>query len=245
MTPMTTGYRLLDAFELTFRGARYRHRDSTLGDAIAVHLYEDLLNLELSSNLAERIRRQELVVNIGNIRRGIKARRGDGTFGVKVPNSTAVIEEGFSVARGSLATVEIGIEVKILFKAMIKQIDRVCSDLRGQVDHFRHGGGNPISVGVVGVNHAPACTSYEGDRDFPTDGKKHKHPIQEAAAAIQRLANNAESSFDFFLVLPFSASNVAPYPFEWLDQRSAVADCGALLARIARDFDHRFQSVRR
>ncbi len=242
---MTTGYRLLDAFEQTFRGTKYRHRDSTLGDAIAGHLYEDLLNLELSSNLAERIRRQELVVNIGNVRRGIKARRGDGTFGVKVPGSAAIAEEGFSVARGSLATVEIGIEVKILFKAMIKQIDRVCSDLSGQVDHFRHGGGNPISVGVVGVNHSPSSTSYEGERAFPTDGRKYKHPIQEAADAIERLRRDAASAFDFFLILPFSASNVDPFPFEWVDQRAAMDDYGSLLARIARDFDHRFQSVRR
>src|SRR4029453_6405310 len=201
-------YRLLDAFEATFRGVKYRHRDSTLGDAIALHLYEDLLNLELSANLADRIRRHELVVNIGNRRRGVRARRGDGTFGVIVPGSTAVAEERFAVARGPLATVEIGIEVKILFKAMIKQIDRVCSDLRGQVTNFRHGGGNPISVGAVGVNHAATCTSYEGRRAFPTDGRANKHPVQEAEAAIELLRQHAESAFDFFLILPSVATNV-------------------------------------
>lgn len=242
---MSTGYRLLDAFEATFNSVKYRHRDSTLGDLIAVHLYEDLLALELSENLAQRIRQQELVVNIGNTRRGIKARRGDGTFGVKVPGTPAVIDDSFQVARGSLATVEIGIEVKILFKAMIKQIDRVCSDLRGQVAHFRRGGGNPISVGVVGVNHAAECTSYEGERAFPTDGGKYKHPIQEATDAIERLRHHAESSFDFFLILPFIASSVDPFPFEWVDRSAAVADYGSLLVRIARDFDHRFQTVRR
>lgn len=242
---MSTGYRLLDVFEQTFHGTKYRHRDSTLGDAIAVHLYEDLLNLELSANLAERIRRQELVVNIGNTRRGINARRGDGTFGVKVPGSPVVIEGSYLVPRGPLATVEIGIEVKILFKAMIKQIDRVCSDLRGQVDQFRLGGGNPISVGVVGVNHAAACTSYESDRAYPTDGRKYKHPVQEATDAIERLRRHAESSFDFFLILPFIAENVDPFPFKWVNRPAALADYGALLARIAREFDHRFQSVRR
>jgi hypothetical protein len=242
---MTTGYRLLDAFEQTFRGAKYRHRNSTLGDAIAVHLYEDLLNLELSSNLAENIRRQELVVNIGNTRRGVSARRGDGTFGVKVPATPATMVEGFSVARGNVATIEVGIEVKILFKAMIKQIDRVCSDLRGQVAHFRRGGANPISVGVVGINHASSCTSYERERAFPTDGGEYKHPIQEAGDAAERLRRDAERDFDFFLILPFVATNVEPFPFDWVNQASASADYGSRLVRIARDFDHRFQAVRR
>jgi hypothetical protein len=242
---MSTGYRLLDAFEQTFQGKKYRHRDSTLGDAIAVHLYEDLLDLELSANLADRIRRQELVVNVGNTRRGIRARRGDGTFGVKLPGAPAVLEQSFLVSRGPLATVEIGIEVKILFKAMIKQIDRVCSDLRGQVDHFRSGGGNPISVGVVGVNHAPECTSYEGERAFPTDGRRYKHPIQEATDAIDRLVRNAQPAFDFFLIVPFVASNVEPFSFSWVSQPTAIGDYAALLARVARDFDHRFQAVRR
>jgi hypothetical protein len=242
---MSSGYRLLDAFQKAFSATQYRHRNSTVGDVIAVHLYEDLLNLELSSNLAERIRQQELVVNLGNTRRGIRARRGDGTFGVKVPGSEAVVEEGFSVARGALATVEIGIEVKILFKAMIKQIDRVCSDLRGQVAHFRRGGGNPISVGVVGVNHALSCTSYEGDRAFPTNGRNHKHPIQEAPDAIERLRRDAEPHFDFFLVLPFAATNIDPFPFQWINPPAVAADYGSFLARIVREFDHRFQIVRR
>jgi len=38
-------YRLLDEFEKLFRGQRYLHRNSSLGDKVALHLYEDLLSL--------------------------------------------------------------------------------------------------------------------------------------------------------------------------------------------------------
>jgi hypothetical protein len=141
-------YRLLEAFAATFRGREYRHRNSTQGDMIAIHLYEDLHDLGFSMKLKERIDSQRSVLNLGNSLRGIVARRGDGTFGTKVPHIDAVSEPGFAVARGQLATIEIGIEVKILAKAIIKQIDRVGSDLRSQVEHFRKWGGNPISEGV-------------------------------------------------------------------------------------------------
>lgn len=234
------GFRLLNQFEQTFQGKMYRHRASNLGDLIAVHLYEDLLDLGMSSKLVEGIHTQKLVVNVANIRRGVKARRGDGTFGVKIPGSEAVSESGFKVGRGPLATIEIGVETKILTKAMIKQIDRVCSDLRGQVDHFRRGGGNPISVGIVGVNHAPQYTSFEGDREFPTPGRKYKHPSQEAQDAIGRLQQHAEPAYDFFLLLHFDATNVAPYPFKWVDRAGTSSDYAAMLTRISREFDHRF-----
>ncbi len=180
--------RLLESFERTFRGS-VSPSGLDQGDLVAIHLYEDLLGLGKSTKLKERIEAKEWVVNIQNTRRGIAARRGDGTFGEKVPGSQAVDEAGFDVARGPLATVEIGIEVKILAKSMIKQIDRVGSDLRGQVEHFRRGGGSPISVGIVGINHAERYTSYEGAREYPTDGKREKHPFQEAP-----MRNNAWST---------------------------------------------------
>jgi hypothetical protein len=233
-------YRLLDTFEQTFRGVRYRHRASTQGDLVAIQLYEDLYTLGRSAKLKERIDSHEYVVNIQNTRQGIRARRGDGTFGERIPGFTSLHESGFLVARGSLATVEIGVEVKILFKAMIKQIDRVTSDLRGQVGHFRRGGGNPISVGIVGINHAPECTSYEGERAFPTDGRIYKHPIQEASAAEERLLRDAAPHFDEFLVLRFRASNVEPYSFEWVNAQQTLADYGAILTRISREYDRRF-----
>ena len=67
---------------------------------------------------------------------------------------------------------------------MIKQIDRVIGDLLKQVAHFKRGAGNPIYVGIVGINHAAAYTSYEGHRAWPTDGMaRYRHPVQEASQA--------------------------------------------------------------
>ena len=124
---------------------------------------------------------------------------------------------------------------------MIKQIDRVISDLRGQVEHFKRGGGSPICVGIVGVNWAERCTSYEGEqRPFATDGRKYKHPIQEAREAEERLRSRAEPAFDAFLVLRFRATNEPPFPFEWLDANGTAQDYGAVLTRISREYDRRF-----
>jgi len=147
---------------------------------------------------------------------------------------------GFAVRRGQIATVEIGTEVKVLAKAMIKQIDRVISDLTKQVSHFRTAGGNPISVGIVGINYADRCTSYEGDRAWPTDGRIHKHPIQEAHEAERRLQARARPAFDEFIVLRFVARNEEPYLFEWLNEEQTSLDYGASLTRILRRYEDRF-----
>jgi hypothetical protein len=146
------------------------------------------------------------------------------------------------VSRGKLATVEIGVEVKILAKAMIKQIDRVINDLRGQVEHFRHGRGDPLSIGIVAINHAESYTSMEKDRVFATDGRDYPHPIQEASKAESRLREHAESSFEHFLILRFIATNVEPFPFKWVDPHGVVDDYGAMLTRISRDYDRRFRN---
>jgi hypothetical protein len=235
-------YRLLDAFQNTFQGKRYVHRDSSLGDYVAMQLYEDLFTLAKSALYRARVERRERVLNAANRRRGIEARRGDGTFGEIIPTVTAVEDPGFKVAHGPVATVEIGIEVKILAKAMIKQIDRVIGDLVKQVAQFKKGAGNPICVGVVGINQAQVTTGYEGDRSFITDGKKYKHPYQEAADAKARLLSQAKPSFDEFLVLPYRASNVEPYPFEWVDLKATELDYGAILTRISREYDRRFRN---
>ena len=81
------------------------------------------------------------------------------------PARAAVEDPRFTVSRGQVATVEIGIEVKILNKAMIKQIDRVENDLNNQIRQFKRGAGNPICVGVVGINHAPVSTGYDGPKN--------------------------------------------------------------------------------
>jgi hypothetical protein len=171
---------------------------------------------------------------------GKPSRRGDGTFGELVPTVVAITEKGLHVARGEIANIQIGAETKILAKAMIKQIDRVIGDLLRQVEEFRSTGGNPICVAFVGINWAETYTSYEGERPWPTDGRKYKHPAQEAADAVERLKSKALPAFDEFLFLSFRATNVPPYPFEWLDYNETSKKYAALLLRVSRMYDEHF-----
>jgi len=199
-----------------------------------------LVNLGKSEKLGNRVKARERVVNLANKTVGRPSRRGDGTFGELVPTAIAITEGGLRVARGEVANIEIGAETKILAKAMIKQIDRVIGDLARQVEEFRKTGGNPLCVGIVGLNFASSYTSYEGAREWPTDGRKHKHPVQEAAEAENRLRNRVASSFDEFQILRFRATNISPFPFEWLDYDQTAKEYGALLVRVSREYDHRF-----
>ena len=207
-----------------------------------MHLYEDLITIKRSPKLIEAaIHRKDRVLNVQNKRRGVAARRGDGTFGEIIPGETPITDSGFLVARGPIATVEIGIEVKILAKAMIKQIDRVINDLRNQVVQFKRGGGSPICVALVGINQAESTVGYEGDRPFPTTGRQGVlHPFQEAPEAERRLRADAAPEFDEFLVLRFKATNAPPYPFEWVDYNETRLDYAAALARISARYQQRF-----
>jgi signal recognition particle GTPase len=63
------------------------------------------------------------------------------------------------VKRGPIATIEIGIEVKTIHKAMIKQIDRVITDMKNQVNEFKAHHGKPITISVVGINCATTTVS--------------------------------------------------------------------------------------
>jgi hypothetical protein len=234
-------FRLLAEFRKLFEGHPYLHRVSNQGDFVAIHLYEDLLTIARSAKLLSGIQKQLKVVNIGNRAHGIKARRGDGTFGEIVPGQVPVVHPGFAVARGTIATLEIGVEVKILAKAMIKQIDRVINDLCNQVVQFRKGGETPIAVGIVGINQAARYVSFEGkDRSYPTTGKGGApHPSQEAGEAGKRLRQLAAPSFEEFLVLPFRATNEAPFPFEWVDFGKTKLDYAAALTRISSRYQQR------
>ena len=145
------------------------------------------------------------------------------------------------VARGPVATIEIGAETKILAKAMIKQIDRVINDLVNQVSQFKRGGGSPICVAFVGINFAEQYVSFEGRKRWPTDGKKYKHPIQEAAQAEQRLNGKARSAFDEFQILRFRATNARPFPFEWVDLATTEMEYSSVLTRVSREYDRRFR----
>ncbi|MGI8481267.1 MAG: hypothetical protein ACR2MF_04270 [Chthoniobacterales bacterium] len=233
-------YALLRTFRSLFEGQRYIHRKSNLGDLVASQLYEDLVTLNKSPKLTERVRDRERVMNRKNLITGKPSRRGDGTFGELVPAAVALTEKGFVVARGPVATIEIGAETKILAKAMIKQIDRVINDLVNQAAQFKRGGGNPICVAFVGINFSDQYVSFEKHKRWPTDGKKYKHPIQEAAQAEQRLCEKAQSAFDEFQVLRFRATNATPFPFEWVDLSRTEMEYSSVLTRVSREYDRRF-----
>jgi len=230
-------YQLLAKFRELFEGRQYRHRSSNQGDLVAMHLYEDLHTIGRSARYQQRVESGLAVLNTLNTRHGIKARRGDGSFGEIVPGVDATHDAGFVVGRGPIATIEIGIEVKILAKAMIKQIDRVVSDLGKQVAHFKSRGGRPITVGIAGINWADHYTSIEGEVKWPTDGKKYKHPIQEAAEAERHLRERAVPEYDEFIVLHFLAANEAPFSFAWKDEKATSMDYGASLARISARYE--------
>jgi len=216
------------------------HRASTQGDFVAMHLFEDLVQIARSSKLVGEIKEGRRVLNVQNRRHGVVARRGDGTFGEIVPGEAPIIDDGYRVARGIVATVEIGVEVKILAKAMIKQIDRVISDLQNQVVHFGKGGGRPICIGIVGINRAEKYVGYEGTRSYPTTGKGgFLHPAQEAEEAERRLRNLAAPAFDEFLILRYKATNEPPHPFEWINYAETARDYGACLTRISSKYQQR------
>ncbi len=124
----------------------------------------------------------------------------------------------------------------------MKQLDRVIGDLVKQVDHFKRGGGagHPICVGIVGINYSSVYTSYEKDRVWQTDGRQYPHPIQEAPQAETRLITQVRPVFDELLVLRFRATNVPPYPFEWVNFEATAMDYGAALVRISREYERRF-----
>lgn len=233
-------YRLLNRFRKLFESVKYLQRNSSLGDSVAWCLPEDLYDLGRSPKFTAGIESRTRVLNIQNRLMGINARRGDGTFGELIPQASVVIVPGFKVARGPVATVEIGTEVKILAKAMIKQIDRVMTDLQNQKREFLTAGGTPITVGIVGVNHATEYVSFEKDRAYPTDGKAEKHPSQEAIQAEARLQARVANDFDEFLILRFRANNMPPYRFDWVDTYRTEMDYAAVLTRILRKYEQRF-----
>lgn len=233
-------YKLLTEFRGLFDGVKYLHRVSNQGDRVASFLYGDLFALGRSPKLVAAISSKSHVINSGNKTVGKDARRGDGTFGEKVPNVQSVMVPGIAVAFGEVATLEIGTEVKVLAKAMRKQLDRVCTDLGNQATEFKKHGGNPICVGIVGVNRADSYTSYEGRRSYPTDGRKYPHPKQEADQVEQDIANRVKGKFDELLLLRFRATNKRPYTFSWVAQPQTESEYGAALLRISITYESRF-----
>jgi len=238
--PIAASNRLLDRFQGLFQGRRYLHRSSNLADLVAMEFYEDLLLVRRSPKYVLRVQAGERVLSVANLSHGISARRGDGTFGEILPGEHAVFDPGYQVARGPIAAVEIAVEVKILNKAMLKQMNRVLTVLGDQVAHFRRRGATPLTLAVVGINFAARTTSYEGDRAFPTGTPGYPHPIQEAPEAERRIAAAVSQAYDEALILRYRATNEAPYPFEWVNEEATRRDYAAILARVSRDYERRF-----
>jgi hypothetical protein len=235
---MVSDFKLLAKFEDTFRGDRYIHRNSQLGNRVADYLFDDLYDLQSDSKFRQDVDAGKVALNPKGISPGLKARRGDGSFGPVVPGHSPQPFLGHVVSIAPTAEVDIGAEVKILAKAMIKQIDRVISDLCGQSGHFRTKSPDAISVGIVGINVSQRYVSYEGDRSYPT-GDFGPHPFQEAPEAERRLVSSAEPCFDEFLVLPFLATNEPPYPFEWARAQHTRDAYASVLLRLLRAYGRR------
>jgi hypothetical protein len=235
-------YKLLEAFQGLFKGNEYRHRDSTQGDYVASFLIDDLLSIQRSPKLAAAVSAQRSVLNKSNRTVGRKHRRGDGTFGAIVPNTKPLlIPETYVVALGEVASIEVGAEVKIMAKAMIKQVDRVGTDMINQAAEFRRSNHKAICVGIVGVNYAPIYRGLELAREYVTTGKGgYRHPIQEAAQAEQRIVTRIASSFDELIVFRFVATNMPPLKFAWAKKVQTLNEYGAALVRIASLYENRF-----
>lgn len=236
---MANKLRFLAEFEALFRGRPYKHRSSTHGDWVSQFVFEDLFQLGLSDKLNARIQQGRSVLNSQNRAHGVKHRRGDGSLGALIPGDNAIVDPGFAVPRGPIANIEIGTEVKILAKAMIKQIDRVKNDLRKQIAEFRRSNPRAITAAIVGVNHATLYRSFEGEREFLTDGKRYAHPATEAAAATRHI-EELRPDFDELLILKFRATNLEPFPFEWVNANLCRMDYASFLVRIAGLYEHRF-----
>lgn len=229
--------RLLHAFKQLFSGQAYLHRDSSLGDRVAVEVYEDLYELARSA---------KLVASIDGTYRGLgprnkavtlkRMRRGDGTLGELVDSASARRFPGYAVPRGTIANIDFGVEVKILNKAMIKQIDRVVGDLNKQVKEWKEISPNMISMAIVAINNSEYTVGYEGDRSYRTDGKEHKHPIQEAAAAEQHIKERVVNSciYDEVVLLRFKAKNEKPFAFDWVNENKTRQAYRAALIRLSR-----------
>jgi hypothetical protein len=233
-------YKLLGAFEGLFSGVKYIHRNSTQGDLVASFLVDDLYQVRRSLKLVQAVDSGHLVLNTRNKTVGLSHRRGDGTFGSAIPGVPGVTVSTYSVKLGEVAEIRIGAEVKVMAKAMIKQLDRVGTDMLNQADQFRRHGNNPICVGIVAINYADAYRSFEGDREWPTDGRRYKHPIQEAAEAEATLLSRVQGTFDELLCLRYKATNLDSFPFAWCDEAATIKEYGASLVRISSMYDRRF-----
>ena len=229
--------KLIQQFEKTFRGKVYKHRVSNTGDIIASYLYEDLFDLAESTRFNQRVNDHSIVINTNNQIKGKKGRRGDGTLGRLIPGEDFYKIPSFFLARGPIANLQIGTEVKIIATKMIAQIDRVMTDIINQSKTFKNYTSNSICVGIVGVNHASTYEGHEGDRTFITK----KPPAQEATEVIRRIEARVKPEFDELLIFRFRATNIPPFYFDWVDAVQVRQDYKSALVRICNLYEDRFR----
>jgi hypothetical protein len=231
---------LLRAFEETFQGQPYLHRISTTGDRLAAILYEDLFNYCADTNsggsYVRRIESAEVVLNTLNRITGRRSRRADGTLGARVPSEQPDRLGQSRVARAPVATLQVGIEFKIVATKMTAQMDRVATDLRNQSQEFERLNPNAIKIAIVGVNHATEYVGREGTRTY----RAHRAPAAEAAAVIQFIVGRVDAFYDELIVLRFAATNIDPFPFKWVDSAATRRDYSAAILRLAGLYQQRF-----
>ena len=78
-------FKLLAKFEDTFRDGKYLHRNSQLGNRVADYLFDDLYDLQGDSKYRKDVDSGKVALNPKGISPGVKARRGDGSFGPIIP----------------------------------------------------------------------------------------------------------------------------------------------------------------
>jgi hypothetical protein len=125
---------------------------------------------------------------------------------------------------------------------MIKQIDRVVNDLEKQVVNWKSVSPEVISFAIVGINCADYTVGYEGERIYRTDGKAHKHPVQEADAAERHIRARIVSRaiYSEVLILRYIATNEEPFPFRWADEPATRSAYRAALIRLSGAIQQRF-----
>jgi hypothetical protein len=231
---------LLGAFERTFKGQPYLHRVSTTGDRLAAYLYEDLYSYCAEStsggSYVRRLDAADIVLNTLNRVTGRRSRRADGTLGARVPSEAPDRLKERHVAQAPVATLQIGIEFKIVATKMTAQMDRVATDLRNQAHEFAQLNSKAIKVAIVGVNHANEYEGHEGERTY----RARRAPAAEAAQVIQFVVGRVEKEFDELILLRYAATNIAPYPFNWVDGAATRRDYSAAILRIADLYQQRF-----
>jgi hypothetical protein len=84
---------------------------------------------------------------------------------------------------------------------------------------------------LVGINFAERYVSFEGKKKWPTDGKRYKHPIQEAAQAERRW-NILLSSLASREITTGGSSNLS----QQFPQLSKLADRSRSFRQIGRAF---------